>query len=96
MRRDCVVLAEPSASSGGTVSLVLPSDHNHLTDLAAREEAGTPNANGDIRTVFAVIVRSCMIEAGLKLLIEPILMELPDPDRSLAKLDQLLVSPRAG
>lgn len=96
VRCDPVVQAKPTAPGGGTVSFVLPSDHNHQTDLAAREEAGTPNALGDIRTAFAAIVRSCMIEAGLKLLLDSILMVLPDPDRRLAKLDQLHVGPRGG
>lgn len=67
MRRDAVVLAKPSAPGGGTVSFVSPSGHDYLTDLAAREEAGTPNAIGDIRTALAAIVRSCMIEAGVDL-----------------------------
>ena len=65
VRRDSVVLAKPSAPGGGTVSFVSPSGHDYLTDLAAREEAGTPNAIGDIRTALAAIVRSCMIEAAL-------------------------------
>lgn len=47
VRRDSVVLAKPSAPGGGTVSFVLPTDHDYLTDLAAREEAGAPNAIGD-------------------------------------------------
>ena len=67
LRRDSVVLAKPSAPGGGTVSFVSPSGHDYLGDLAAREESGTPNAIGDIRTALAAIVRSCMIEAGLDL-----------------------------
>jgi selenocysteine lyase/cysteine desulfurase len=65
VRRNSVVLTKPSAPGGGTVSFVSPSGHDYLTDLAAREEAGTPNAIGDIRTALAAIVRSCMIEAAL-------------------------------
>lgn len=67
VRRDMVVLDKPSAPGGGTVSFVSPSGHDYLCDLAAREEAGTPNVIGDIRTALAAIVRSCMIEAGLDL-----------------------------
>lgn len=65
MRRDAAVLDKPSAPGGGTVSFVSPGGHDYLADLAAREEAGTPNVIGDIRTGLAAIVRSAMIEAGL-------------------------------
>lgn len=65
VRRDAVVLDKPSAPGGGTVSFVSPGGHDYLADLAAREEAGTPNVIGDIRTALAGIVRSCMTEAGL-------------------------------
>ena len=65
MRRDAAVLDKPSAPGGGTVSFVSPGGHDYLPDLAAREEAGTPNVIGDIRTALAAIVRSATIEAGL-------------------------------
>lgn len=65
VRRDAVVLVKPSAPGGGTVSFVSPGGHDYLADLAAREEAGTPNVIGDIRTALACIVRACMTEAGL-------------------------------
>lgn len=65
VRHDAVVLDKPSAPGGGTVSFVSPGGHDYLADLAAREEAGTPNVIGDIRTALAGIVRSCMTEAGL-------------------------------
>lgn len=65
VRRDAVVLDKPSAPGGGTVSFVSPGGHDYLADLAAREEAGTPNVIGDIRTALACIVRAEMTEAGL-------------------------------
>jgi len=65
MQRDAAVLGKPSAPGGGTVSFVSPGGHDYLTDVVAREEAGTPNVIGDIRTALAAIVRSLMIEAGL-------------------------------
>ncbi|RNJ61734.1 MAG: aminotransferase class V-fold PLP-dependent enzyme [Porphyrobacter sp. IPPAS B-1204] len=65
VRRDAVVLDKPSAPGGGTVSFVSPSGQDYHIDLAVREEAGTPNAIGDIRTALACIVRGCMIEADL-------------------------------
>lgn len=65
VRRDAVVLDKPSAPGGGTVSFVSPGGQDYLADVTAREEAGTPNVIGDIRTALACIVRSCMTEAGL-------------------------------
>jgi selenocysteine lyase/cysteine desulfurase len=65
MRGDAAVLGKPSAPGGGTVSFVSPGRHDYLSDLAAREEAGTPNVIGDIRTALACIVRAAMTEAGL-------------------------------
>lgn len=65
VRRAAVELGMPSAPGGGTVSFVSPRGHDYLADLAAREEAGTPNVIGDIRTALACIVRACIAEAGL-------------------------------
>lgn len=65
VRRDAAALDRPSAPGGGTVSFVSPAGHDYLADLAAREEAGTPNVIGDIRTALAAIVRASMTEAGL-------------------------------
>lgn len=65
VRRDAVVLDKPSAPGGGTVSFVSPQGHDYLADLAAREEAGTPNVIGDIRSALAVIIRTAMAGAGL-------------------------------
>lgn len=65
VRKDAVTLDKPSATGGGTVSFVTPDAHDYLEDLAAREEAGTPNAIADIRAALAIIVRECMMRAGL-------------------------------
>lgn len=65
MQRDAAVLGKPSAPGGGTVRFVSPGAHDYLPDLVAREEAGTPNVIGDIRTALAAMVRSAMIQAGL-------------------------------
>jgi selenocysteine lyase/cysteine desulfurase len=67
VRRDAVVLDKPSAPGGGTVGFVSPQGQDYLACLAAREEAGTPNVIGDIRTALAVIMRKAMVEAGLDL-----------------------------
>lgn len=65
VRRDAVQLHKPSAPGGGTVSFVSPSGQDYHADITGREEAGTPNAIGDIRTALACLVRGCMAEAGL-------------------------------
>ncbi|MEX0365752.1 MAG: aminotransferase class V-fold PLP-dependent enzyme [Ruegeria sp.] len=52
VHRDC-----PSWPGGGTVSFVSPWGHDYSEDLAAREEAGTPNVIGDIRAALAFIVK---------------------------------------
>lgn len=65
VRRGAVVLGKPSAPGGGTVGFVSPQGQDYLDDLSAREEAGTPNVIGDIRTALAVIVRDSMAGAGL-------------------------------
>jgi selenocysteine lyase/cysteine desulfurase len=65
VRRAAAVIDRPSAPGGGTVGFVSPRGQDYLADLAAREEAGTPNVIGDIRTALTVIVRTCIAEAGL-------------------------------
>jgi selenocysteine lyase/cysteine desulfurase len=65
IREDAVFTKQPSASGGGTVGFVSPANHTYLADVSAREEAGTPNAIGDIRTALALMVRECMMQAGL-------------------------------
>jgi selenocysteine lyase/cysteine desulfurase len=65
VRRAAAVLDKPSAPGGGTVGFVSPQGQDYLADLAAREEAGTPNVIGDIRTALAVIMRTAMAEAGM-------------------------------
>jgi selenocysteine lyase/cysteine desulfurase len=50
----------PSWPGGGTVSFVSPWRHDYSEDLAAREEAGTPNVIGDIRAALAFIVKDAV------------------------------------
>ena len=63
VRRDAVVIECPSAPGGGTVSFVSPQGHDFLGSLEAREEAGTPNAIGDIRAALATIVKDCLLHS---------------------------------
>ncbi|MBY6057767.1 aminotransferase class V-fold PLP-dependent enzyme [Leisingera daeponensis] len=55
VRRRC-----PSWPGGGTVSFVSPWRHEYSRDLAAREEAGTPNVIGDIRAALAFLVKEAV------------------------------------
>ena len=57
VRDDTVCLDIPSWPGGGTVTFVSPWDHRYSSDIAAREEAGTPNVIGDIRAALAFIVK---------------------------------------
>ncbi|MEP1328399.1 aminotransferase class V-fold PLP-dependent enzyme [Pseudophaeobacter sp.] len=59
-RRRC-----PSWPGGGTVSFVSPWGHEYSPDLAAREEAGTPNVIGDIRAALAFLVKEAVGEAEI-------------------------------
>ncbi|ANP38160.1 aminotransferase class V [Phaeobacter gallaeciensis] len=60
VRRKC-----PSWPGGGTVSFVSPWDHAYSADLAAREEAGTPNVIGDVRAALAFLVKEAVGEAEI-------------------------------
>lgn len=56
--RDTVVKRDtPTAPGGGTVEFVSPWRHAYLADVAAREEAGTPNVIGDIRVALTMLVK---------------------------------------
>ncbi|NVK29477.1 MAG: aminotransferase class V-fold PLP-dependent enzyme [Gammaproteobacteria bacterium] len=48
---------KPTAAGGGTVRFVSPWAHDYIPSLVHREEAGTPNAIGDIRAALAMIVK---------------------------------------
>ena len=57
---EAVQRTSPSWPGGGTVSFVSPWRHDYSTDLATREEAGTPNVIGDIRAALAFIVKDAV------------------------------------
>lgn len=60
VRRDAVRLNRPTQPGGGTVAFVSPWGHDYLDSLEAREEAGTPNIIGDIRTALAMLVKDAV------------------------------------
>jgi len=63
VRHDAVVTERPSLPGGGTVKFVSPDGHDYSDCLEAREEAGTPNVIGDIRTALAFLIKEA---AGLE------------------------------
>ena len=60
VRKSAVERTRPSWPGGGTVSFVSPWGHDYVQDLAAREEAGTPNVVGDIRAALAFLVKDAV------------------------------------
>ncbi len=50
----------PTQPGGGTVTFVSPWGHEYSADLSAREEGGTPNVIGDIRTALALLVKEAI------------------------------------
>ena len=55
VRRDAVRTTTPTWPGGGTVAFVSPWGHDYSASIEAREEAGTPNVIGDIRTALALV-----------------------------------------
>lgn len=60
VRKEAVRRAHPVLPGGGTVRFVSPWAHDYTVDLAAREEAGTPNVVGDIRAALAFLVKEAI------------------------------------
>ncbi|WEK50171.1 MAG: aminotransferase class V-fold PLP-dependent enzyme [Candidatus Kaistia colombiensis] len=60
VRKAAVARQKPSWPGGGTVTFVSPWRHDYVEDLAAREEAGTPNVIGDIRAALAFLVKDAI------------------------------------
>src|SRR5690606_11677129 len=60
VRKAAVSRARPVFAGGGTVNFVSPWGHDYSTDIAAREEAGTPNVLGDLRAALAILVKQAI------------------------------------
>jgi selenocysteine lyase/cysteine desulfurase len=52
--------AKPSWPGGGTVTYVSPWNHDYVSSLSAREEAGTPNVIGDIRAALCFMIKDAI------------------------------------
>ncbi len=57
VRKSVVRATKPTWPGGGSVSYVSSWDHDYLTSISEREEAGTPNIIGDIRAGLAMLVK---------------------------------------
>lgn len=60
VRKDRITRSTPAFPGGGTVQFVSPDQQVYVDDLAAREEAGTPNVVGDIRAALAFLVKDAI------------------------------------
>jgi selenocysteine lyase/cysteine desulfurase len=60
LRRAAVVHDVPTLPGGGTVSFVSPWSHDYLSDVVAREEAGTPNVVGDLRAALCFMIKAAI------------------------------------
>ncbi len=65
MRKNAVRSAVPSWPGGGTVCFVSPWHHDYVGDVAAREEAGTPNGIGDIRAALVFLIKEAVGETAI-------------------------------
>ncbi|MEJ8474565.1 aminotransferase class V-fold PLP-dependent enzyme [Roseibium algae] len=60
VRKAAVTRSGPVFPGGGTVRFVSPWGHDYSSDLASREEAGTPNVVGDIRAALCFMVKEAL------------------------------------
>lgn len=63
VRKAAVSRTRPVFAGGGTVRFVSPWAHDYSTDVAVREEAGTPNVVGDIRAALCFLVKEAIGQA---------------------------------
>jgi selenocysteine lyase/cysteine desulfurase len=62
VRKAAVSRTTPVFAGGGTVRFVSPWGHDYSTDIAVREEAGTPNVVGDIRAALCFLVKDAIAQ----------------------------------
>ncbi|MCV0427370.1 MAG: aminotransferase class V-fold PLP-dependent enzyme [Roseibium sp.] len=60
LRKVAVKVDTPVFPGGGTVRFVSPWSHVYTSNIAAREEAGTPNVIGDIRAAMAFLIKEAI------------------------------------
>lgn len=60
LRKAAVSRTRPVCPGGGTVRFVSPWGHDYATEVAVREEAGTPNVIGDIRAALCFLVKDAI------------------------------------
>jgi len=65
LRKSTVQQKVPSWPGGGTVCFVSPWNHDYTSNLSEREEAGTPNAIGDIRAALVFLIKEAIGETAI-------------------------------
>ncbi len=65
VRKAAVCSGRMFQPGGGTVRFVSPTAHDFSTDIATREEAGTPNVVGDIRAALVFMVKAAIGQARM-------------------------------
>ncbi|WP_150523430.1 aminotransferase class V-fold PLP-dependent enzyme [Roseibium sediminis] len=65
VRKAAVDRRKPVFPGGGTVRFVSPWAHDYSENLATREEGGTPNVVGDIRTALVFMVKAAIGQATM-------------------------------
>ena len=60
VKNELSATSRPSWPGGGTVTYVSPWNHDYVSSLSAREEAGTPNVIGDIRAALCFLVKDAI------------------------------------
>jgi selenocysteine lyase/cysteine desulfurase len=60
IRKAIVRREKPTAPGGGTVTFVSPWGQVYSSDLAEREEGGTPNVTGDIRAALVLLIKEAL------------------------------------
>lgn len=65
VRKAAVCSGRMFQPGGGTVRFVSPTAHDFSTDIATREEAGTPNVVGDIRAALVFLVKAAIGQARM-------------------------------
>jgi selenocysteine lyase/cysteine desulfurase len=65
LRKAAVCSRRMFQPGGGTVKFVSSTAHDYSSDIATREEAGTPNVIGDIRAALVFIVKAAIGQARM-------------------------------
>lgn len=79
----------PTVAGGGTVDYVSPTDQDFVTDIEAREKAGTPGILQTIRAALAFEIKQALTPAAIEAREQALLARAFDRWKSVAGLDIL-------